>query len=483
MTTAPKSRMALWYTLVLVLAVVATVAVLMLLDNIRQRQHEAQAVAVDITRLTETTIDPKEWGKTFPREYDTYVRTVDIQRTRFGGSEAFQKLDEDPDWRTIFAGYAFGIDYREERGHAFMLSDQRETERITKKSQPGACLHCHASTTVAYRTAGIEAGAPGSLDMPLASAEGQAQLFRGFEKVNALPYVEATKLVQHPVTCLDCHDPKSLALRVTRPGFITGIQKLAESDDPLPHLPSVERWRQGKREKPYDANTLASRQEMRTLACAQCHVEYYFKGDQKLLTFPWHKGLKVEQIQEYYDEVGFTDWKHAKSGAPVLKAQHPEFEMWSQGIHARAGVACADCHMPYKREGAIKFSDHHIRSPLLNINRACQTCHAVEEGELLARAGRIQERTRKLMDRAEDAVVQLIGDIEKAAASGVADADLEGPRKFQRLAQFRLDFCAAENSMGFHADQEYARILGESIDYARQGQIELLTKRRAAQAP
>jgi nitrite reductase (cytochrome c-552) len=270
---------------------------------------------------------------------------------------------------------------------------------------------------------------------------------------------------------VDCHDPSSMQLRITRPGFMEGIQNLAASSDPLPHLPSIERWRKGDRKKAYNPNVDASRQEMRSMACAQCHVEYYFKGDEKRLTYPWHNGLKVENIQKYYDDVGFKDWSHADSGAPALKAQHPEFELWSQGIHARSGVSCADCHMPYKREGAIKVSDHHVRSPMLNIARSCQTCHHFEEDEMASRVEAIQARTAGLLERAESATVELINAIKAAKAAGATDDDLKKARDLQRLAQFRADFIAAENSMGFHAPQEAARILGEAIDYARQGQL------------
>src|SRR5262249_40537543 len=156
--------------------------------------------------------------------------------------------------------------------------------------------------------------------------------------------------------------------------------------------------------------------EMRSMVCGQCHVEYHFKGDGKLLTYPWFKGLKAEQEEAYYDEIGFSDWTHKDSGAKVLKAQHPEFEMWSQGIHARSGVACADCHMPYMRQGALKRSDHHARSPVLNISRACQTCHPYSNEELVARVEAIQDRTRALMDRAESATFDLIKSIQTAAA-------------------------------------------------------------------
>jgi nitrite reductase (cytochrome c-552) len=223
----------------------------------------------------------------------------------------------------------------------------------------------------------------------------------------------------------------------------------------------------------YDVNTMATRQEMRSYVCGQCHVEYYFKGPEKRLTYPWAKGLTVDKIVDYYDEVGFKDWVHAETGTEQLKAQHPEFEMWNQGIHARSGVACADCHMPYIRVGALKISDHHVRSPLLNINNACQTCHKWPEEELLARAEAIQDRTVGLRNRAMDALMDLITDIHAAKEGGASDADLKAARAAQRRGQFYLDFVESENSNGFHAPQEAVKILGEAIDLFRKGQVSL----------
>ncbi|HBH96265.1 MAG TPA: ammonia-forming cytochrome c nitrite reductase subunit c552, partial [Candidatus Omnitrophica bacterium] len=301
------------YGVAMVVTAALTAAVVALLMNIRERKHEARQTYVQLVELSEETVDPAEWGRNFPREYDGYKRTVDTQRTRYGGSENVSKLDEDPVWRRIFAGYAFGVDYREERGHAYSLEDQKQTLRTKQFKQPGACLQCHAGgMRRVYETVG----------------GGDVQT--GFEKVNAMPLEDAWKHVEHPIACIDCHDPVTMQLRVTRPGFLNAI-KLVKAAEGIPN---------------YDPNTMATRQEMRTFVCGQCHVEYYFKGKEKLLTYPWHKGLKVEQIEAYYDEVGHTDWTHAETGAPVLKAQHPEFEMWSQGVHARSGVACADCHMP-----------------------------------------------------------------------------------------------------------------------------------------
>lgn len=475
MAEETRSRVA-WVRYVLTGLVFAAAAygVMALYQNIMLRKQEALQTAFELTDLTEESVDPKEWGKTFPRQYDGYLRTVDTQRTRYGGSENFQRLDEDPRLRTLFGGYAFSIDYREERGHAYMLSDQDETERVRQVKQPGACIHCHASVLVAYRQEGVKAGVPDD------AAHRQEAIFKGFEAMCAMPFAEARGRVSHPVTCLDCHDPETLALRVTRPGFLTGIAQLAKSEDPVPHLPSIERWRQGTRKQDYDPNREASRQEMRSMACGQCHVEYYFKGDGKLVTYPWHNGLKVEQIEKYYDDEGWKDFAHKESGAPVLKAQHPEFEMWSQGIHARSGVACADCHMPYVRQGAIKVSDHQVRSPLLNISRACQQCHNYSEGEILSRAETIQGRTKGLLSRAEDACIDAINAIVGAAKAGATDENLAAARKLQRQAQWRMDFVAAENSLGFHAPQESARILGEAIDLGRQAEISALRLSGAA---
>ncbi len=483
--------MKLRYLLITLVTAVAVVALLALRENIAQRKLEARSTVFKIVELDEQTVDPAEWGKNYPRQYDSYRRTVDMERTRYGGSEAdpfavgedgvpktTSKIEQDPRLQTIWDGYAFAIDFREERGHAFMLHDQRETERVLQRPQVGSCLHCHASVVVAYREAGLAAGAPGTLADPLLGADGLQQLMTGFEIVSAEPYVEATKRVQHPISCLDCHDPVSQRLRITRPALMRGLAALAASDDPVPHLESIEKWRRSGRETPYDPNQQASRQEMRSLVCAQCHVEYYC-ASKATLFYPWGRGLKAEDIEAYYDDytfpdgTPFADWTHKRTGAQAVKVQHPEFELWSQGIHARAGVACADCHMPYLREGALKVSDHQVRSPLLNTAKACQVCHRSTEAELVDRVHIIQDRTKGMMDRALDAVVALIAEIEQAAAAGATDAQLQEARGLQRRAQYRVDFINAENSMGFHAPQEATRILGEAIDYAHQGRLGL----------
>ena len=435
----------------LIVAIVATIGGLALLTNIIEHKQESRNPFYRVVELNDDIEDPAVWGKNFPLQYDDYQRTVDMVRTKHGGSEAEprqpttsdprntvaqSKIDEDPRLKAMWAGYAFAADFREERGHAFMLDDQTYTERQHVVKQPGTCMHCHASVYVPYRKLG------------------GGDLIKGFEIMNQMPYTEARTKVQHPVACIDCHDPSSMQLRVTRPGFIEGARA----------------WKASQGIQNYDVNKMATRQEMRSFVCGQCHVEYYFKGPEKRLVYPWAKGLKIDNIMEYYEETGHKDWTHADTGAPALKAQHPEFELYNQGIHARSGVSCADCHMPYKREGALKISDHHVNSPLLKINRSCQTCHRWPEDELKARVEEIQDRHFKLRNVAMDSLMDLIANLREARQANRTDAGVTQAQGFQRKAQFYLDFVEAENSTGFHAPQEAARILGESINFSRQGQ-------------
>jgi nitrite reductase (cytochrome c-552) len=468
-------------TIVFALVIAAvTAAVTALLININERKAETRNAYVRLVEVDENTTDPAKWAVNWPKQYDSYRRTAISTKTRFGGhggSEALpeEKIDRDPWLKRMFLGYAFSIDYRDRRGHAYMLSDQEQTQRLTKP-QSGSCLHCHASLMPVYREMGGGDATKGMLES------------------YKLTYQEMNKKLHdsghaHPVSCVDCHDPKTMQLRVTRPGFILGIQALANSDAPVPHLPSIEQWRAGSRAQPYDPNVDGTRTEMRSYVCGQCHVEYYCSTKMPL-TFPWGKGLRAQQIESFWNETKFPgsgeqfyDYKHAESGAHVLKAQHPEFELWSQGVHARSGVGCADCHMPYMRDGATKVSDHWVRSPLLNVNRACQTCHHFPEDELKARVDAIQTRNYELLQRGGAAIVALLDAVQSAQRAGATEAQLAPALDLQRKAQWRLDFIAAENSMGFHAPQEAAKDLGEAIDFARQGEVAAIRWNQPAPSP
>jgi nitrite reductase (cytochrome c-552) len=514
--------------LVFLVAVVGTLLVTWVLVTMFGRKQEARQPFVRLADVNEISTDPEPWGQNWPHQFDGWKATAGDKF--YGGASAMpqSKLEQHPWLKRLYAGYAFSIDYRQARGHAYMLYDQGVTERVTKKPQTGACLHCHASATVMYRKAGLEAMGLPADDQTLAAAFNMPAVIRGFQEVSRRPYAEVLAMVMaapdgtpgenqpivpqapyggftgelagqpvpkdhplvgeaHPVSCIDCHDPKSMAVRVTRPGFVLAIAALAESDEPTPHLPSIEKWRRGDRAVAYDPNQDATRSEKRSYVCGQCHVEYYC-ANKDVLELPWGKGLKMEELEAHWeaktfaDGSAFYDFKHGETGALAFKVQHPEFELWSQGVHARSGVSCADCHMPYQRDGAMKVSSHNVQSPLTNINNACQQCHNVDEAELREKVETIQGRTLSLLERAAVAMTEMLDAILEARAAGATDQQLAPVLLLQRKAMWRLDYVSSENSRGFHADQEAARILGESIDFSRQAQAMAL-RLRAPAAP
>ncbi|MCL4505579.1 MAG: ammonia-forming cytochrome c nitrite reductase subunit c552 [Chloroflexi bacterium] len=423
--SAPRPRRRWpWLVLAFGVGIVLLSALAYLLTNIAARKAEAVEYPLKVVKIGPTELDPAVWGKNFPREYNSFVKTKDdTVKTPYGGSVPYNKLEAFPALKRIWAGYAFSVDYNEERGHAYALIDQKDTKRQVAVKQPAACANCHAA------------------EAPLLIEQ------MGWEEFNGTPYTEISGTLHTGTSCQDCHNPDTMELWISRPAFKNAME--ARGID----------------------LSQATRQEMRTYVCAQCHVEYYFKGDQKVLTFPWSKGLKIEEMYAHYEEYGFKDWAHKETAAPMLKTQHPEFEMWSSGLHARSGVACADCHMPYVRDGAVKVSDHWLRSPLTNINQACQTCHKQDEQALKDRITIIQNNTAELLRKAEAVQVEAIDAINAAKAAGATDDQLKDALQLQRKAAFFRDFVAAENSTGFHSPQEAARVLANAIDAARQAQL------------
>jgi nitrite reductase (cytochrome c-552) len=407
-----------------VVGIVLLVVVAALLVNIFTRKQEGQTTVVRVVDVQDGEVDASLWGQNFPRQYSRFVLMEDdTVRTAYGGSQQYDKLARFPAMPRLWAGYAFSIDFREDRSHWYALVDQKETKRQEVVKQPGACANCHAGE------------APNLIKS------------MGWEAFNKGPYEAISDQLHTGGTCNDCHDPDTMALRITRPAFANAME-----------------------ERGIDL-AKATRQEMRTYVCAQCHVEYYFLGENKVLTFPWEKGLTADNINDYYDEYGFKDWEHKETGAPMIKIQHPEYELYSTGIHAQSGVACADCHLPYIREGALKVSDHWIRSPIQNVANACQSCHKMEEAKLLERIATIQGRTAGQLREAETAIIAAIDAINAAKAAGASDADLAEARDFQRKANLRWDFISSENSTGFHSPQEAARVLGDAANFARMSQL------------
>ncbi len=364
------------------------------------------------------------WGENYPREYETYMKTLDTNfASKHGGSKDIDYLEKYPELVIMWAGYAFAKDYKQGRGHGHAIRDIRNTLRtggVKDSPQPATCWSCK------------------STDVPRVMAKvGAAEFYKGKWKDKGAEIV-------NPIGCQDCHDPKSMNLRITRPALVEAFQ------------------RRGK------DITKATRQEMRSLVCAQCHVEYFFKGDEKYLTFPWDNGFSADSMEAYYDKMDYKDWEHKLSKAPMLKAQHPDYELFMTGIHAKRGVSCSDCHMPYKSEGGVKFTDHHIQSPLANVANSCQVCHREETEKLIQDVYDRQDRVEELRRIAEKAIASAHLEAKAAWDAGATPEEMKPALKLIRHAQWRWDWVAAANGLGFHAPVEALRVVGTSLAKAEE---------------
>lgn len=372
------------------------------------------------------------WGENYPREYNTWKKTADMDfRSKHLGNMPEDVLESRPEMVVLWAGYAFSRDYSAPRGHMHAIEDITATLRTgtpdenTSDMQPATCWSCK------------------SPDVPRMMHEvGIAEFYK--DRWSAFG-----NQIVNPIGCADCHDPQNMNLTITRPALVEAFERMGRNiADATP-------------------------QEMRTLVCAQCHVEYYFQGDGKYLTFPWDKGMTVEDMEKYYDEVEFSDWTHALSRAPMLKAQHPDYELFLLGPHAQRGLGCADCHMPYMAEGGIKYSNHQVMSPLKNVSSTCQTCHRDTEENLKSYVYEYQDKALEIRDRIEQELAKAHIMAKIAWDNGASEAEMVASLKLLRQAQWRWDYSVASHGASFHAPVETQRIMAHSLDKSLQAQLEL----------
>ncbi len=396
-------------------------------SSILERRTESKLYFQTVKEIPDWEPRNEVWGENFPREYETYASTLDTSfSSAHGGSATIDYLEKYPELVVLWAGYAFSREYNQGRGHYYAVKDIRETLR-TDVPQPATCWTCK------------------SPDVPRLMEEmGVAEFYKGKWK-------DLGHEVVNNIGCQDCHDPKTMNLRVTRPALVEAFQRMGKDI------------------------TKATHQEMRSLVCAQCHVEYYFKGEGKYLTFPWDKGFSADNMETYYDEVEHVDFVHKLSRTPILKAQHPDFELYMTGVHADRGVACADCHMPYKREGGMKFTDHKIQSPLANISGSCQVCHRESESKLMGNVVERQGKVEELRRIAEKNLARVHIEAKTAWDNGATEEEMKPVLTLIRHAQWRWDWVAAANGLGFHSPVEALRVLGTSIEKAQEARI-LLTE-------
>jgi len=423
-----------WIIFLLTLGVVFALG--LLASSIMERRSEAAYAFTP--QVQYSALEPRNavWGKNFPMEYQSYKRTSDTTfRSKYNGSAPIDMLEVDPRLVVLWAGYGFSKDYSQGRGHSYAVTDLRNTLRTgapmngKTSPMPNTCWTCK------------------SPDVPrLMSETGAADFYggtwetRGHEVVNS-------------IGCADCHDALTMELRISRPALSEAFERMDRNIED------------------------ASHQEMRSLVCAQCHVEYYFNEQVAegvpYLTYPWDNGFSAEEMEAYYDDMGFADWTHQLSRAPMLKAQHPGYEIYMTGVHAARGVSCADCHMPFMSEGGQKYTDHHVQSPLNNVANSCQVCHREETDQLIKDVYERQDRIIENRDKLEELLVRAHVEAKLAWELGATEEQMSAILQDIRHAQWRWDYAAASHGGSFHSPVETSRVIGTGIDIVQEGRIRL----------
>ncbi len=425
-----------WTLLIVTIVVVFLLG--MLASNITNRKAEARFAYMPKIEIDENEADNAVWGEYFPREYQSFMQTLDTSFASYNSKNGHKDMLEDsPRLVVLWAGYGFAKDYNAPIGHGYAITDIQNTLRTGGPTGPGTgpmpatCWTCK------------------SPDVPrLMNEMGIEEFYKG-------KWADKGPEVTNAIGCADCHDSKTMGLRISRPALAEGFAAMGKDISE------------------------ASHNEMRSLVCAQCHVEYYF--DKKIegkegvpyLKFPWKNGMGVDDMEAYYDAIEFSDWTHAISKAPMLKAQHPGYEMFTESVHAKRGVSCADCHMPYKTEGGQKFTDHHIQSPLANPANSCQVCHREETKSLISDVTERQMKNKAEAIELEKILVHAHVEAGKAWELGATEEQMKPILMDIRHAQWRWDYAVASHGATFHAPLEVSRIMTSGTRKAQEARLKL----------
>lgn len=369
----------------------------------------------------------------YPKQYQTWADTsksTDLDSVNY----------EDPRVIVLWAGYAFAKDYKKPRGHFYAVTDVREILRTAAPMTPDAgpmpmaCWSCK------------------SPDVPRLIAErGEAGYF-------GATWASGGSEVVNLIGCADCHDTTSKdfaegkpALRIARPYVLRALEKIDHKFD------------------------TSDRTDQRAALCANCHVEYYFAGDLKQVTFPWDNGITVDAMEKYYDDIGFVDWTHAVSKAPMLKAQHPDYETWMLGVHGKNGVTCIDCHMP-KVQGADGkvYTDHQIGNPFNAFEHTCANCHDQSKEKLQAMVKSRKTEIKDVMLRLEDQLVAAHFEAKAAWEAGATKEEMKEALQDIRHAQWRWDYAAAGHGGHIHAPDVLLKVIGTGLDKSSDARTKLV---------
>ncbi|WP_022943020.1 ammonia-forming nitrite reductase cytochrome c552 subunit [Psychromonas hadalis] len=375
----------------------------------------------------------EKFEQAHPEQYKTWKATSE-------SSELADGLAEDPLMVIMWAGYGFSKDYNKPRGHFYAIDDIRNTLRTgaPKDGKSGpmvmSCWSCKSPDVARFL-----------------EENGEDAYFTG-------KWAKGGAEIVNAIGCSDCHDTRSKAfkngepaLKLTRPHVLRAMETI---NKPFAEQPRLDKQAQ---------------------VCAQCHVEYYFTGPTKAVKFPWDNGMKVGDMEAYYDAIGFKDWTHKVSKAPMLKAQHPGYETWTQGIHGKNNVTCVDCHMPkVENEDGTVFTDHKVGNPFDRFENTCANCHTQSKTMLQDVVATRKAQVLEMKLIAEKQIVAAHFEAKAAWDAGATEAEMKDILQDIRHAQWRWDYSIASHGIHMHAPEVALSVLGTAVDKAADARTKLI---------
>ncbi len=392
-----------------------------------QQPPEQEEPQVQIPAPEDMILAAENWKEEYPMIYESFIRTSRVQdhkveETDLGGLHPISYLKKYPNIKILYEGVGFAKEYYVARGHYYALEDVINTAR----PKPGAsCLGCK---TADYEKLYVENG---------------QDLFK-------MDFYETSQKVDNAISCYNCHrNEPGTEIQITAPHFAEGVRKL--DNEPKPG----------------------------TMACAQCHVEYYFEKETGKIVLPWDNGIEIDEIESYFDEIEHADWIHPRTGTPLIKVQHPEFEMYTGSVHDKLGTSCADCHMPNVVEEGQEYRSHWAKSPLKTVSESCGQCHKEEPDALIANVQGLQKEVEALQVEVSDMLVKIIEDFGQLLEDRKLEDEeiIKELRSLHRKAQYRWDFVFVENSTGFHNVEKAKQTLERAKEYAQQA-LEIIAENK-----
>ena len=337
-------------------------------------------------------VEAASWKDIYPNEYQTYLANESNSP-----QGKMDYLTEYPELVTMYAGYGFAKGYDEAASHAYTLQSVSETPRVNENTLAN-CITCKTPQFTA-----------------MVNSEGDS----AYQK----PFAEVILQMTEPISCYNCHENDPSKVVVTQKHFVNALGS--------------------------DAGEVSVNSE----ACGQCHNEYYFDPETKATTNPYEglEAMTAENILAYYDAMDFKDWEHTETGAPMLKAQHPEFETiygGTQSSMAKQGYSCADCHMaPATAEDGTEYKSHDLINPTesAELMEKCSSCHADLPSQIVAWQEETTAREHELAGKLDTYIKALAEQRDSLDADTLAKA-----QQIHRHAQFYWDFVMVENSEGAH---------------------------------